>query len=1009
MNYFSFYKDGKGLYCLILSVILLSFSSSFAKNSSRHSSLIFQQFQIKGTVTDGSSPLPGVTIVVQGNSKNSVITDYSGQYVLNVAANDTLIVSFMGFQTKYVPVNANKNINIVLKFDTTTLQEVKVNTGYYSVKESQRTGSIAKIGAKDIEKQPVSNVLAAMQGRMAGVNITQDSGTPGGGFQIQIRGLNSLRTEGNEPLYIINGVPYSSESIGYSNTTTGVPTPTSPLSSMNPNDIESIEVLKDADATAIYGSRGANGVVLITTKRGSAGKTKIVVSASSGFGRVTKFMNLMNTEQYLKMRKQGFANDGITNYPATAYDINGKWDQTRYTDWQKELIGGTSVITNLQTTLSGGSESTQYLLSGTYRTETTVLPGNFGYDKGALNFNMNHVGSDKKFKLTFSAGYTFQNNNQATTDLTRTARNLAPNAPALYSADGSLNFENSTWQNPLASFKSTAEVNTHDLNLNSVISYQFRPAWEIKVNLGFTDLNNSELRLLPSTMFNPALNFNSSRSSMYSNHTQRQSWIIEPQLRWKHDFEKSTLDILLGATAQEQTTSRLYLFGRGFSSNSLIKDFLSATTKTVFLSDEIKYRYQAFFGRFNYNWEQKYILNLTARRDGSSRFGTGRQFASFGAVGAAWLFSNETFMRNSSFLSFGKIRASYGTTGSDQIGDYQYLDTYVSSNLSYNGIIAMDPTRLFNPDFSWEVNKKLEFAIETGFFKDRVFLTAAWYKNRSSNQLVGIPLPATTGFTSINSNLAAEIENSGAEFTLRTVNLNNQAFKWTSNFNFAVAKNKLVSFPGLEGSTYASRYVIGMPTSIVKVYNYIGIDPISGIYKIEDVDKDGRITSLGDKKTVMDLTPQYFGGLENQLQYRNWQLDFLFQFVKQLNYSYSSNVPGGSAINQLSAMTNSWQQLGDNAAYQLNTSGQNGNAVTAYYNYAESNAGIVDGSYIRLKNVALSYRVPLQNIKGVGCRLSILGQNLLTYTSYKGGDPEFKYTGYLPPLKILTAGIELTF
>ncbi|MCI9843610.1 SusC/RagA family TonB-linked outer membrane protein [Flavobacterium pectinovorum] len=1009
MNNFSFYKDGKDLYCLFFIWLCLSFSSLFAKSSNGHNAIFFQQHQIQGTITDGNNPLPGVTIAVKSKLNSSTISDYSGQYTLFTSPTDTLIVSFIGFKTALVPIKDRTKIEIQLLYDTTTLQEVRVNAGYYSVKESERTGSIAKISAKDIEKQPVTNVLATMQGRMAGVDIIQDSGIPGGGFQIKIRGTNSLREEGNQPLYIIDGVPYSSDIIGYSNTTTGIPTPTSPLNNINPSDIESVEVLKDADATAIYGSRGANGVVLITTKKGASGKTRVTVTASSGFGQVTKMMNLMDTPQYLQMRRQGFVNDGITSYPATDYDINGTWDQNRYTDWQKELLGGTSVMTNLQTSLSGGSDLTQYLLSGTYHTETTVLPGDFGYDKGAVHFNMNHASEDRKFKLTFSTGYTFQNNKQAATDLTRTARNLAPNAPALYNPDGSLNFENSTFQNPLAALRAVTTAKTNDLVANSVISYEFRPNWELKVNLGFTDLKNTEQRLLPSTMYDPAFKIGSSRSSMYSNLTSRQSWIIEPQLRWNHEFESSKLDVLIGATAQQQNSSRLYQYGRGFTSNSLITDIASATTKSIFVSDQTIYKYQAFFGRINYNWDEKYILNLTARRDGSSRFGPGKQFAVFAAAGAAWLFSKENFLKENSFLSFGKLRASYGSTGSDQIGDYQYLDTYVSSGQSYNGIIGMDPTRLYNPDFSWEINKKLEVAIETGFLRDRIFFTAAWYQNRSSNQLVGIPLPGTTGFSSINANLDATVQNSGFEFTLRTVNFNAGAFKWSTNFNISLAKNKLISFPGLEGSTYSNNYVIGRSTNIVKVYQYNGINPQTGLYEVEDVNKDGQITSLEDKKTIADLTPKYFGGLENQLQYKNWQLDFLFQFVKQQNYNYTSNVPGGSPINQPSQMTNAWTQAGDNGSFQINTSGQNSDAVNAYYNYIDSNSGIVDASYVRLKNIALSYDLPLSTIKGVRCRISLQGQNLLTFTPYKGGDPEFRYTGYLPPLKVCTAGIQVTF
>ena len=717
----------------------------------------------------------------------------------------------------------------------------------------------------------------------------------------------------------------------------------------------------------------------------------------------------MDTQQYLEMRRQGFANDGVTTYPDWAYDINGTWDQNRYTDWQKELLGGTAVITNMQASVSGGSDLTQYLLSGTYHTETTVLPGDFEYDKAAVHFSMNHRSEDKKFKLTFSTGYIAQDNVQPETDISRTARNLAPNAPALYDADGNLNFENSTFRNPLATLRAITTAKTNDLIANTVLSYQISPSWELKANLGLTDLKNAEQRLLPSTMYDPAYGLGSNRSSMFSNNTQRKSWIVEPQLRWNYDFGISKIDILVGGTAQQQTSSRLYQFGYGFASNSQITDIASATQKSIYVSDETLYKYQAFFGRLNYNWDQKYIVNITGRRDGSSRFGPGRQFATFGAVGAAWLFSKENFLNESTVFSFGKLRASYGSSGSDQIGDYQYLDTYTSSGLNYNGAIGLDPTRLYNPDFSWEINQKLEVALEMGFLSDRIFFTLAWYRNRSSNQLVGIPLPGTTGFSSINANLNATVQNSGLEFTLRTVNFENANFKWSTNFNISASNNKLLSFPGLEGSTYSNKYVIGESTSIVKTYQLIGVNPQTGLYEVEDVNKDGMITSLGDKKTIVDLTPEYFGGLENQFQYKNWHLDFLFQFVKQQNYDYNPSVPGGSFFNQHSDMANAWQQAGDQVSFQMNTSGENGDAVNAYYNYLDSNASIVDASFIRLKNIAVSYDLPLQAIKGVHCKLSLLGQNILTFTPYKGGDPEFKYTAYLPPLRIITAGVQLTF
>ncbi|SHL43194.1 SusC/RagA family TonB-linked outer membrane protein [Flavobacterium chilense] len=1007
MKNFSFYK-GWMLLCYTLILTIYLFNNTLRANPNLLK-LPNQQKQITGIITNGTIPLTGVTVKVKGNTKGTV-SDYDGKYSITANTTDVLIFSYLGYKTLEITVGNRKIIDVKMLDNTTSLQEVTVNAGYYSVKNSERTGSIAKITSKDIEKQPVTNVLATMQGRMAGVEIIQDGGTAGGAFQIKIRGQNSLRTDGNSPLYIIDGVPYSSETIGSTETSTTTASQTSPLNSINPADIESIEVLKDADATAIYGSRGANGVVLISTKKGKAGKTTVTITASSGIGKVTKMLDLMNTAQYLEMRRQAFVNDGITVYPNSAYDINGTWDQNRYTDWQKELIGGTAQVNNTQLAIAGGSNSTQYLLSGNYRTETTVFPGNFGYNKGAVHFSMNHVSDDKKFKLTLSGGYTSQKNNQPSTDLTGISRTLVPNAPALYDIDGNLNWENNTFENPLASLQSKGVIKTNDLLANAVLSYEIIPGLEFKTNLGFTDLKNNEVRAMPSTMYNPAYGIGSSESILLTNTTLRQSWIIEPQLHWNKTFTNGKMDILLGATAQQQKSNRLYQMGYGFASNSLINDLSSANSVFTFTSDETVYKYQAFFGRINYNWQKRFILNLTGRRDGSSRFGPGKQFAVFGAVGAAWLFSNEKFLKeNTNILSFGKLRASYGTTGNDQIGDYQFLNTYTSAGTPYQGTIGLNPVRLFNPDFGWEINKKFEAALEIGFFQDRIFLTTAWYLNRSSNQLVGIPLPGTTGFSSVNANLDATVENTGIELTLRTLNIDRKNFNWTTNFNISASKNKLISFPGLEASTYANNYVIGSSLNITKVFHYTGLNIQTGIYEFEDVNGDGFITADKDRKTVADLTPKYFGGIQNQFQFKNLQLDFLFQFVKQKNYDYLANVPPGAFYNQMAAMTNSWQQSGDNTPYQQNTTGTNGEAVTAFYNYRLSDAVIVDGSYIRLKNISLSYDLPLMMDKSLKCKLFFQGQNLMTFTPYKGGDPEFKYAGYLPPLKMYTVGVQLTF
>lgn len=1006
MNYSSFYKDGKALYCIIFSCILLSFSSSFAGSLGRYSKFSIQEIKIQGTITDGNSPLPGVFIAVKGRAGAAAISDYSGQYAITAESGDTLVVSFIGFKKAFIPVQGRSRIDIILNYDTTTLKEVTVNAGYYSVKESERTGSIARITSKDIETQPVTNVLATMQGRMAGVSITQSSGVPGGGFDIKIRGQNSLRANANAPLYIIDGVPYSSEPIGSTVTSTAFQSSTSPLNSINPDTIESIEVLKDADATSIYGSRGANGVVLITTKRGKAGKTKFSLTSSTGAGTVTRFLKLMNTQQYLDMRRQAFANDGIP-YGAADYDVNGTWDQNRYTDWQKELLGGTAQLNDMQGTISGGSNNTQFILNGNYHSQTTVFPGDFKYVRGGGQLNINHRSEDNKFKMTFSAGYNIQDNNLPSTDYSGLARFLSPNAPALYNSDGSLNWENATWENPLHNNNSLFNSKTKDLIASTLLSYEISSSLMLKSSFGFSDLSTLETRTNPSTLYNPIYNVTSSRSSIYSNNTDRSSWIVEPQINWKKNILNGNLDVLAGATFQQQVSTTLYQYARGFSSNSLIYNLAAANTVSILGNDESKYKYQAFFGRINYNWNQRYIINLTARRDGSSRFGPGNQFAVFGAVGGAWLFSNENFLKNSSWLSFGKLRGSYGSTGNDQIGDYQFLNTYSSSGISYNGVIGLQPSRLFNPDFGWEINKKLEAALELGFLKDRITMSAAFYQNRSSNQLVGVPLPGTTGFPTLQANLAATVENKGVELTFNTVNFNTENFKWSTSFNFTSARNKLLRFPGLESSSYSQRYRVGSPLNIYLMYKLKGVNQQTGIYEFEDLNNDGNITYPEDRQYVADLNPKYFGGLQNQFEYKNWKLDFLFQFVKQQNQIYPMGAAGNMS-NKQQRLTSSWQNPGDVYQYQIFTTGQNSAAVMSQFYYYDSDATLTDASFVRLKNISVSYKLPLI-LKETNCTIMLQAQNLLTFTKYKDGDPEFVTYGYLPPLKIISAAVQLTF
>ena len=971
--------------------------------------LILQQQNITGTVSDSQGLLPGVTVSVAGKS-TATITDYQGKYSITATATDILVFSFVGYATLNIPVAGRTVVSVNLQEDATQLQEVRINAGYYSVKESEFTGSIAKITSKDIETQPVTNVLAAMQGRMAGVDITQQTGAPGGGFDIRIRGLNSLRSTGNAPLYIIDGVPFSSDAIGDRQTSTSLPSATSPLNTITPSAIASVEVLKDADATAIYGSRGANGVVLITTKKGKAGKTQFAASSSTAVGQITRTTDLMRTPEYLMMREQAFINDGITTYPFNAYDVNGTWNRNDNTDWQEELTGGTAEIKTMQLSVSGGSAQTHFLLSGNTYSQGTVYPGDFDYKKGGAHLSVDHESIDKKFKVTFSGSYDIQDNDQPARDLTRISRNLAPNAPALYNADGTLNWENSSWENPLAALYAKALSKTNSLVTNGLFSYQLGYGFTAKTSFGFTDLQHHETRSNPSTIYDPIYQAGPSYSSIYLTTTARQSWVVEPQLQWQKQLGKGKFDVLAGATFQNETTNRLVQFGSGFTSNSLLYNLASATLSRTNFDDEILYRYQALFGRVNFSWQDKYFVNLTGRRDGSSRFGPGKQFANFGAVGMAWVFSEEKVIREDfSLLSFGKVRGSFGVTGNDQIGDYQYLDTYQSSTSVYDGTVGLRPIRLFNPNFSWESNRKIEAAIELGFLNDRIFTTAGWYHNRSSNQLIGMPLPSTTGFTTIQSNLDATVQNTGLELTLRTLNIQQDSFGWTTDFNITLPKNKLIAFPDLATSSYRNQYVIGESINIQKLYHFSGVNPQTGIYEFADVNGDGALSFADDAQTIRDFSPEYYGGLQNQLRYKRVQLDFLFQFVKQLNWNAASQYSAPGAFgNQPASANGGWQQPGDSATTQIYTTGLNSAAVTAYGRYAYSSAAVSDASYIRLKNVAVSYSVPT-HLKGLQCKLSLQAQNLLTITSYDDGDPEFRSFNYLPPLRVISLGAEIKF
>jgi len=973
---------------------------------------------ISGTVTSSGKPLSGV-IISQVGSDKVTMTGNNGTYLLQVSAeNPILLFRHPDYAEEKFTLTNQTVVNISLEQKVKGIEEVILNAGYYKVKDKERTGSIAKVSAKDIENQPVGNVLSSVQGRMAGVNITQGGGMPGGGYDIQIRGRNSLRTstnseiDGNQPLYVIDGVPVGGDMKSEFSTLVIPLRSISPLNAINPNDIESIEVLKDADATAIYGSRGANGVILVTTKSGKSGKTELSLSTNYGLSKAMVGLKMMDTGQYFRMRTQAYANDGITSYPATAYDINGKWSKDRHTNWPEELIGNMAAFSSLQLSLKGGSETTNFLLSLGRNEQETVFAKDFKYLSHTVSGNISHRSRDKKLQLLLSNQFSIQKNNVVNEDITQKSLMLPPNAPQLYKPDGSLNWENNTFTNPVAVYNSTYTNESMQYLSNLDARFELLPHTLLKLAGGINYKAFEEWSLRPNTVYNPA--YVTGQSSFYSsasksNH-KRFSYIIEPQLEWSFKRGGHELTALLGLSLQSEQNTRESMRGSGFQSNALLHNIGAAQTKTI--SDQVttEYRYAAVFGRLNYQYKNRYILNMTARRDGSSRFGENRRLASFGAVGVAWLFSEEGLLKDSPWLSFGKLRGSYGVTGSDNIGDYQYLDSYMVSDYIYNSVTGLIPSRLYNPDYSWEKTRKLETAVELGFFRDRLNFTVSWYRNISSNQLIGYQLPAMTGFTSVLSNMDAVVENKGWEFELSARPVAGQSLRWSSGFNISFPKNTLLSFPGLEGSPYENQFIVGMPVSVIRLFQLEGVDPQTGLYRFKDFNGDGKITAPEDNRVVENIGVRYFGGWSNTLQYKSWELSLLFQFVKQRNLNYNSSMPlPGGMFNQPVEVLDVWSPDHTSGYYMPYSTGTVGDQNTAQENFRNSTASVSDASFIRLKNIQLTYRFPIRGSLLKSMKIYVQGQNLLTWTKYFGMDPEFTAGGFLPPLRTFSFGTQINF
>jgi TonB-linked SusC/RagA family outer membrane protein len=853
--------------------------------------------------------------------------------------------------------------------------------------------------------------------------------------------ISSPQMPYDQPLFIVDGVPFApgNQNIGVINALGGwngvVPNAGfSSLGGINPSDIESITVLKDADATSIYGSQGANGVIVITTKKGKPGKTDLNIKVNTGPNRTTAPIKLMNTTQYLAMRREAAVNDGVNPY-STAQSVNFPdlqvFDTTQNTDWFHHFFGGTAYNTDAHASLTGGTNNSSFILSGGYTRTNYNYPGSFADNRATLHSGFHYNSLDRRLTVDFGTDYSYDQDASPTAPAGGgSVMLLPPDLPNPIDPHGNLvwSYKGVSLLNQTQEFsylKQPSGIQTYGLNGSLRVAYQAARGLTLSTNLGYNRVNTKQQAQYP--LISEPLTAVTG-SATFAN-TDYQNYNIEPQADYKANIGNGLLSALIGGTFKSNTSAGTTLTGSGYPNDALLGSIDAASSITAYDAYNI-YKYIGFFGRLNYVYDREYILSFTGRRDGSSNFGPGRQFGSFGSVGAGWIFSEErAFQQLLPVVSYAKLSANYGTNGSDGVAPYSFQD-YWKLQVAvppFQGTRGYMPNNLYNPNYSWSTKKSLNLGLDLGFFHDRLLTNVTVYRNRTSDQLVNYFLPSQTGFLNVVENLNATMQDQGLEATVTSVNIKGKKFQWHTTFNISLNRNKLVAFPALATSSYASIYTIGKSTSQVLGFKYKGINDTTGIFQFAT--SKGGVTSTpnyqtasqgGDLQPIVDLQPRFAGGLGNTFAYGGFSLTAFFRFTKQkgLNYLYglySSTVPGGE-YNLPALATNHWRAPGDHATMERLTTGSSllgSQAYRAATYFNASSGAYSDASYIRLQTLALAYNVPAKYVKKAGMKdasIYVNAQNLLTITSYKVGDPQTPGSVYGIPLqRIVSGGISLDF
>ncbi|WP_234567099.1 SusC/RagA family TonB-linked outer membrane protein [Rhodohalobacter sp. 614A] len=983
-----------------------------------------QDITVTGRVTDDNGePLPGATVMVEGTSHGTT-TDLDGLYEVNVSGDAILIFSFVGYETQQVPVDGRRSIDITLTMSTGTLDELVV-IGYGQQERSQVTGSISSISSREIENQPVTSVDGYLLGKTSGVQVVQTTGEPGGGMSVNIRGLSSIQA-GNDPLYVVDGVPIKSGDasglkIGGS---------LNALADVNPNDIESIEVLKDASAASIYGSRASGGVVLITTKRGVQGsRPQINFSAYSGVQRITRYIEVVNGNQKRELLTEAYYNyfgnyeqlqrDWMTDTLNTMYSAN--------THWQDRMFD-TAPMSNANLSISGGSDQLRYSLS-VGATDQEGIVANSGFSRITGRSNLEY----RSDKFTLGSNLSYANSQHDMIRQSGNGNGNWANWTNQPSFQPPVDDQGRTWKNePLINLTEPVQDNKRDRLIGNVYAqYEFIEGLELRSNFAIDNMQIRESIFFPSTV---APVGSERRSSAYSGRDF--GWINENTLTYKTTIaEGHNLTGLLGFSQQKNTSEFMVAEASQAASDkiptvnagSILENASSATTSWAMVS---------YFSRLLYDYDSRYHLTATFRRDGSSKFGSNNRFGNFPSVSVGWRISEEDFMENIQPVNNLMVRASYGLTGNQEGIENFVSQGVIVTGADYLGRGGIRSVDMPNQELAWESTRQFDLGVDLSMLEDRLNFSVDYYNKNTKDLLFNKELPSSTGFSSVLVNLG-EIENKGFEFDLTTRNLAGD-LSWTTNFNISFNRNKILSLPNGEDVFFGNE-VYREGESIGTYYGYVfegvystdddvpaGPEPgtklrnqangpefQAGDIILKDLNSDGIIDS-DDRQIIGNEQPDFIGGFTNSFAWKNLSLDVFFNFSYG-NEKYNvlrEDLESWNGLYQavtLYAYENRWQQPGDVTDVPINARARN---FSVDNDRGGTSRWIDDASFLRLKTITLSYNFPgslTDKLSVRNAQIFVTGHNLWTLTNWRGSyDPEV--SGYQYPISTsVTAGIDINF